>query len=97
MSERLDEHQEALIHRAAMEALWTEPITDFALGRLPAREDLLVDRGRALRDAAHLLLDLAEVLVGQRLRQIEVVVEAMLDRRANSCLGAGPDVLYRLS
>ncbi|MEM1349516.1 MAG: class I SAM-dependent methyltransferase, partial [Myxococcota bacterium] len=42
MSEQLDEHQEALIHRVAMEALWTEPIMDVALERLPAPESSTV-------------------------------------------------------
>jgi len=42
VTERLDEHQEALIHRAAMEALWAEPIPDVALGRLPAPESSTV-------------------------------------------------------
>ena len=56
--------------------LRSEPLTrDFARHRL-ARDD-----GLFLGDAPHLLLDASEVLLRQRLRQVEVVVEAVLDRR----------------
>ena len=44
---------------------------------------------------AHPPLDLLEVGRGQRARQVEVVVEAVLDRRADSQLGVGEHLHHR--
>lgn len=49
MSERLDEHQEAIAHQAVMEKLWTAPVLDAALGRLeiaPSATSVLVAEAR---------------------------------------------------
>ena len=64
--------------------------------RLLARPDLLGERPIARNDFAHLLLDRGEVLGRERLVPEEVVVEAVLDHRADRDLGAGPERLHRL-
>ena len=46
-------------------------------------------------DLAHLLLDRVEVLRRERLVAEEVVIEAVLDHRADGDLGAGPQALHR--
>jgi hypothetical protein len=56
-----------------------------AAERLPGLDDLL-----------HPLLELRQVLRLERLRHVEVVVEAVLDRRADAELGLGEDVLHGL-
>ncbi len=53
--------------------------------RLVARDDL-----------AHALLDRREILGGERLGTVEVVVEAVLDHRADRHLGVGPQRLHRV-
>ena len=52
--------------------------------------------GVAGDDLAHPRLDPLEVLRGEGLVPVEVVVEAVLDRRADGDLGAGEKVLHRL-
>ena len=47
-------------------------------------------------DLGHLLLDARQVGVGDRLRQEEVVVEAVLDGRPDGVLGARPEAQDRL-
>ncbi len=64
--------------------------------RLVAAPDLLGERSVARDDLAHLLLDRLEVLRGERLVAEEVVIEAVLDHRADGDLGAGPQRLHRL-
>ena len=49
-----------------------------------------------LDDLLHPLLELGQVLGLERLGDVEVVVEAVLDRRADAELGLGEDVLHRL-
>ena len=61
--------------------------------RLVPAHGALRDRGRALGDAAHLLLDLAQLLLGERLGQVEVVVEAVLDRGTEPELDARVELL----
>ncbi len=50
----------------------------------------------ALLDLLHLLLDALEVLRGEGLRDVEVVVEAALDRRADAELRLGEELLHGL-
>ena len=50
----------------------------------------------ALLDLLHLLLDGLEVLGRERLLDVEVVVEAVLDRRADAQLGLGEELLHGL-
>ena len=64
--------------------------------RLLARP-LAVDEGMLRRDAgAHALLDGGQVLRRQRTRQLHIVVEAVLDRRADGEARAGKEVLHGL-
>ena len=61
-------------------------VADLAAGEvLPGADDLL-----------HLLLERREVLGGEGPLGVEVVVEAVLDRRADAELGAGEELLHRL-
>ena len=66
------------------------------LHRRAAFPDLAVHRFVAGHDLAHPLLDAFEVLGGERLVAGEVVVEAVLDGRADRDLGLGPELLDRL-
>ncbi len=63
---------------------------------LVARPHLLGERGVALDDLAHLLLDRRQVVGGERLVAEEVVVEAVLDHRPDGDLGAGIELLHGL-
>ena len=54
------------------------------------------NRWPCLIDLLHLLLDGLEVLGGERLLDVEVVVEAVLDRRADAELGLGEELLHGL-
>jgi hypothetical protein len=63
---------------------------------LIALPDAPLDRQVAVDDFAHPLLDLREILGGERLFPREIVVEAVLDRRAEGDLGAGEQLLHRL-
>ena len=49
-----------------------------------------------LDDLAHPLLERLQIIRGERLGDIEVVVEAVRDRRPDSELGVGKHVLHRL-
>ena len=66
------------------------------LQRLVAVPDLPADRLVALDDLAHLGFDLLEVVEAEGLVAGEVVIEAVLDGRANGHLGAGEQLLHRL-
>ena len=65
-------------------------------GVLARRHDALVGVRAALEDRAHLVLDAREIGLAGRLGEVEVVVEAVLDRGADRDLGAGPEVLHGL-
>ncbi len=60
-----------------------------APARLVAGDLLALPRAALGELAADLLLDAAEVLLGDRLRELEVVVEAVLDRRPDRDLDPG--------
>ena len=64
------------------------------LSRLLARPDLLGEGFVAADDLAHLLLDDGEVVGRERLVAREVVIEAVLDDRADRHLRAGPKLLH---
>jgi hypothetical protein len=64
--------------------------------RLVAAPHLLGEGRVAGDDLAHLLLDGGEVLQRERLVAEEVVIEAVLDHRADRHLGARPQLLHRL-
>ena len=66
-----------------------------ALG-LFARPVFLGEGAVARDDLAHALLDGREILGRERLGAVEVVVEAVLDHRADRDLRAGPQSLHRL-
>ena len=71
------------------EALELERIIGEDFLRFGAR-DLLPLEGKLLGgDALHLLLEVGEVVGRERLRDLEVVVEAVVDRRAEADLGVG--------
>ncbi len=63
---------------------------------LVAVPDLTLQRGAPVDDLGHLLLDLREVVGRERLVAGEVVVEAVLDGRADRHLSAGEEFLHRL-
>ncbi len=69
-------------------------VAEHALG-LVARPHLLGEGFVARDDLAHLLLDRLEILGRERLVAEEVVVETVLDHRADGHLGAGPERLHR--
>ena len=56
--------------------------------RLVHRQLVALDRQVLAHDLGHLLLDARQVGLGDGLRQLEVVVEAVLDGRADGVLGA---------
>ena len=61
-----------------------------------AVDHLALELGAAADDVAHLRFDGGEVVRGERLVAGEIVVEAVLDRRADGDLGAGIQILHRL-
>mmetsp|Transcript_242 Transcript_242/g.520 ORF Transcript_242/g.520 Transcript_242/m.520 type:complete len:650 (-) Transcript_242:126-2075(-) len=63
--------------------------------RLLARDDLLHEGQLLLDDLVHLLLDPPQVFVLERLGRVEVVVEALLDPRADGDLRALVERLHR--
>ncbi len=65
--------------------------------RLVARPYFFGERFVARDDLAHLLLDRVEVLRRERLVAEKVVVETVLDHRADGDLGAGPQRLHGFS
>ena len=68
-------------------------VAEDALGLL-ARPHFLGERFVARDDLAHLLLDRGEILRRERLVAEEVVIEAVLDHRADGDLRAGPQRLH---
>ena len=64
--------------------------------RLVTRDLLAAPLAPFLQLAAHLVLDLREVGLGDRLGELEVVVEAVLDRRADRDLHARIEPPHRL-
>ena len=66
------------------------------IARLCARPDLLGEGLIGGHDGAHLRLDLGEILGREALFAIEIVIEAVLDHRADRDLGAGKKLLHRL-
>ena len=76
--------------------MYGSPSASKRAARLVAR-DLLAGPDAALRDLAlDLGLDRLEVALADRLRELEVVVEAVLDRRADRDLHAGIEPADRL-
>ncbi len=63
-----------------------------ALESLRARDVLAHERLVGRDDLAHPVLDLRKVALGDLPRELEVVVEAVLDPRADRVAGAGPQV-----
>ena len=61
------------------------------LDRLVLRQLAAHERNFLLRYAAHLGLNLRQVVVGNRLREADVVVESVLYRGADAELGLGPE------
>ena len=62
---------------------------------LVARPHLAAGRQIALHDLAHLLFDLRQIVGRERRVAREVVIEAVLDRRADGHLRAGEKLLHR--
>ncbi|MCY1308204.1 hypothetical protein D9M70_581930 [compost metagenome] len=58
--------------------------------------DLALQRGAPVDDLGHLLLDLREVVGREGLVAGEIVIEAVLDGRADGHLRAGEQLLHRL-
>ena len=77
--------------QAALVGLVGELDARVGLGHHPADEALA-----GLDDLDHALLDAGQVLGIERLGDVELVVEAVLDRRADAELRLGEDVLDRL-
>src|SRR5262249_14625461 len=101
------EERTVAIERQRIEMLFVEEFDRvFALVRLfhvaesrergVARQLFMVEALALLEDLAHALLDLREILFGERRRQYEVVVKAVLDRRTEAERGTGPQLEYRL-
>src|SRR5262249_3305881 len=85
-----------LVVRDGVDELDLEQLTlvaEHALGRL-ARPNFFGEGFVARDDLAHLLLDGAEILRGERLVAEKVVVKAVLDHRADGDLGPGPKRLH---
>lgn len=80
------EADELQLVRLVGELLAGRLVGDHAAGELLA----------ALLDLLHLLLDGLEVIGGEGLRDVEVVVEAVPDRRADAQLGLGEELLHGL-
>ena len=66
------------------------------LDRLVLRQLAAHERDFLLRYAAHLGLNLRQVVVGNRLREADVVIESVLYRRADAELGLGPEAQHRM-
>ena len=71
-------------------------VGQLGLGLVEVREAAPAEPLARLDDLLHALLDLGEVVGLERLGDVEVVVEAVLDRRADAELGLREDVLHRL-
>ena len=74
--------------------LLAQLVEDFL--RFLAIQHLALDRQIALDDLLHALLDLLEIFRGEGLLAGKIVVEAVLDGRADGDLGAGIEFLNRL-
>ena len=66
------------------------------LERFIARQHLLHQRDIFLRDLRHLLLDRCEILLAENMVRVQIIVEAIIDRRSDSKLHAREQVLDRL-
>ena len=77
------------------EPLELERIVHKALLRLGLRHFLAHERQLLLGDLPHFLLERLEILGRERLRDLEVVVEAIFDRGAESDPGVGPQAAHR--
>jgi hypothetical protein len=74
-------------------------VTVSPAGTSPSSSDsnlLAHERLIGVDELAHAILDLRQVGLGDRTRQFEVVVEAVLDGRADRVAGAGPQVAHGL-
>ena len=87
-----------LAFRDGVEQLELEPLAHplEAGVRVLAAHLLAAEGPVGLHDLGHPGLDPGQVVRGERLLAVEVVVEAVLDRRADRDLGAGIEVLHRL-
>ena len=89
---------DVLVRRNGVDQLDLEGLAlplEEALG-LVARDDRLPERLVARDDLAHALLDRREILGRERLGAVEVVVEAVLDHRADRHLRVRPQRLHGL-
>ncbi len=68
-------------------------LTAEQLHGLGLADRLLHEHGFLVRQLAHLLLDLLQVLVREAVLCVEVVIEAVLNGRPKGELGARPEVL----
>ena len=66
------------------------------LERFIARQHLLHQRDIFLRDLRHLLLDRCEILLAENMIRVQIIVEAIIDRRSDSKLHAREQMLDRL-
>ena len=66
------------------------------LERLFARQHLLHQRNIFLRDLRHFLLDRCEILLAEDMVRIQIIVEAIIDRRSDSKLHTREQMLNRL-
>ena len=64
--------------------------------RLGQRQHVAAERMVAVGDLAHPLLDLSQVLLGEAVLGVEIVVEAVVDDGADGDLGPRIQVLHRL-
>jgi hypothetical protein len=89
--------RDVLAGRDALDDLGLVLLADGAevLDGLVAVPDLAMDRLVAVDDLPHPLLDRGKVVQAERLVAGEVVVEAVLDRRADRHLRAGEKLLHR--
>ena len=79
------------VDQLELERLIGEEATRFVLVHLAMEEGVVGGDG-----GAHPLIDSAQVFGCERTGQLEVVVEAVLDRRADGELGAGEELQHRL-
>ena len=78
-------------------SLYVSPIGGEHPLRLVARDDDAPERRVRFDDASHRLLDGAKILFGEpAARLVEVVVETVVDRRADGHLRAGKETLDRV-
>jgi hypothetical protein len=70
-------------------------LVDEDLARSLRRDHLAGDRQSLSREFAHLFLDARQVILGERLLAIEIVVEAVLDAGSEGELHVGVEFLHR--